>query len=261
MENRCGLHLPWSLTAFYIYLMSNITFCFGKNSHLFCIQNLLDRKLLLMSWKIYLICFFICTFSARNLMIQKWWLKNWMDTHTFFLPRWRLLLQLFKYTTSYVSKIPPPIQFSSVQSFSHVWLFVTPWHARHARPPCPSLTPRIYSNSCPLSQWCHLTISSSVIPFSCLQSFPASGSFQMNQFFASGGQSTGISALASILPMNTQDWSPLGWTGWISLQSKGLSRVFSPTPQFKSINSLELSFLYSSTLTFVHDYWKNHSFD
>ena len=136
-----------------------------------------------------------------------------------------------------------------------------PMELQHARLPCPSPIPEAYSNSCPLNLWCHTTISSSVIPFSCLQSFPASGSFQMNQFFASGGQSTGISALASILPMNTQDWSPLGWTGWISLQSKGFSRVFSPTPQFKSINSLELSFLYSSTLTFVHDYWKNHSFD
>ena len=99
----------------------------------------------------------------------------------------------------------------------------------HARPPCPSPTPRVYANSCPLSQWCHTTISSSLIPFSsCLQSFPASGSFQMSQFFASGGQSIGVSA-ASVLPMNIQDWFPLGWTGWISLQSKGLSRVFSNT--------------------------------
>ena len=101
---------------------------------------------------------------------------------------------------------------------------------QHARPPCPPLTPRVYSNSCPLSRWCHLSISSSVIPFSsCPQSFPASGSFQTSQLFTSGGQSTGVSALASVLPMNTQDWSPLGWTGWISLQSKGLSRVFSNT--------------------------------
>ena len=213
-----------------------------------------------MSWKIYLICFFICTFSVRNLMIQKWWLKNQMDTHRFFLLRWRLLLQLFKYTTSYVSKIPPPIQFSSVQSLSHVWLFVTPWHARHARPPCPSLTPRIYSNSCPLSQWCHLTISSSVIPFSCLQSFPASGSFQMNQFFISGGQSIGVSASASVLPMNIQDWFPLGWTGWISFSPRD-SQESTPTPQFKSINSSVLSFFYSPTLTSIHDHWKNHSFD
>ena len=101
---------------------------------------------------------------------------------------------------------------------------------QHARPPCPSPTPGVYPNSCPLSQWCHPTISSSVVPFSsCPQSFPASGSFLRSQFFASGGQSTGVSALASVLPMNTQDWSPLRWTGWISLQSKGLSRVLSNT--------------------------------
>ena len=104
---------------------------------------------------------------------------------------------------------------------------------QHTRPPCPSPTLRVYSNSCPLSRWCHPTISSSVVPFSCLQSFPASGSFQMSQFFASGGQSIGVSASASVLPMSAQDWFPLGWTGWISLLSKGLSRVFSK-PHFKS---------------------------
>ena len=97
---------------------------------------------------------------------------------------------------------------------------------QHARPPCPSLTPRVYSNSCPSSRWCHPTISYSVIPFSSrLQSFTASGSFQMSQFFASGGQSIGISASASVLPMNIQDWFPLGWTGWISLLSKGLKSL------------------------------------
>ena len=101
---------------------------------------------------------------------------------------------------------------------------------QHTRPPCPSPTPRVYSNSCPSSQWCHPTISSSVIPLSlCRQSFPASGSFPMSQLFASGGQSIGVSASTSFLPMNTQDWSPLQWTGWISLQSKGLSRLFSNT--------------------------------
>ena len=101
---------------------------------------------------------------------------------------------------------------------------------QHTRLPCPSPTPRVYSNSCPLSQWCHPTISSFAISFSsCLQSFPVSGSFQMSQFFASGGQSIGVSASASVLPMNIQDWFPLGCTGWISLQSKGLSRVFSNT--------------------------------
>ena len=98
------------------------------------------------------------------------------------------------------------------------------------RLPCPSPTPEVYSNSCPSSRWCHPTISSSVAPFSsCLQSFPESGSFPMSQLFAWSGQSTGVSASTSVLPMNTQDWSPLGWTGWLSLQFKGLSRVFSNT--------------------------------
>ena len=101
---------------------------------------------------------------------------------------------------------------------------------QHTRLPCPSLSPRACSNSCPLNRRCHPTILSSVVPFSsCLQSFPASGSFPMSQFFTSGGQSIGVSASASVLPMNIQDWSPLGWTGLISLQSKGLSRVFSNT--------------------------------
>ena len=119
-----------------------------------------------------------------------------------------------------------PIQFSP----SVVSDFFQLHGLQHTRLPCPSPTPRACSNSCPSSQWCHPTISSSVIPFSShLQSFPASGSFPMSQFFASGGQSTGASASPSVLPKNTQNWSPLGWTGWISLQSKGLSRVFSNT--------------------------------
>ena len=105
-----------------------------------------------------------------------------------------------------------------------------PHGLQHAKPPCPSPTPGAYSNSCTLSRWCDPTISSSVIPFSsCLQSFPTSGSFQMSQLFTGGGQSIGVSASASVLPMNIQDWFPLGWTGWISLLSKGLSRVFSNT--------------------------------
>ena len=121
------------------------------------------------------------------------------------------------------------IAISSVQLLSHVRLFAT-HELQHARPPCPSLTPRVYSNSCPLSQWCHPTISSSVIPISsCPQSFPSSGSVQMSQLFAWGGQSNGVSALASFLPRKSQGWSPSEWTGWISLQSKGLSRVFSNT--------------------------------
>ena len=111
-----------------------------------------------------------------------------------------------------------------------------PHGLQHTRPPCPSPTPRVYSNSCPLSQWCHPTISSSVIPFSSrLQSFPASGSFPVIQFLASTGQSIGVSTSASVLPMNIQDWFPLGWTGWISLQSKGLSKVFSNTNSKASI--------------------------
>ena len=105
-----------------------------------------------------------------------------------------------------------------------------PHGLQHARPPCPWPTPGVHSDSHPSSQWCHPAISSSVVPFSsCPQSFPASGSFPMSQFFPSGGQSIEVSASTSVLPMNIQDWSPLGWTGWISLQSKGLSRVFSNT--------------------------------
>ena len=120
-------------------------------------------------------------------------------------------------------------QFSSVQSLI-VSDSLRPHWLQQARPPCPSPTLGVYPNSCPSSQWCNPTISSSVFPFSsCLQSFTASGSFQMSQLFTSGGQRIGVSASASVLPMNNQDWSPLRWTGWISLQSKGLSRVFSNT--------------------------------
>ena len=125
----------------------------------------------------------------------------------------------------------------------------------HARLPCPSPTPGVYSNSCPLSWWCHLTISSSVIRFfSCPQSFSASGSFPISQFFASGGQSIGVSASVSVLPVNIQDWFPLGWTGWISLQSKGLWRVFSHTTVQKHQffgNYLYLLFIYRTTCTKV----------
>ena len=119
------------------------------------------------------------------------------------------------------------VQFSSVQSLSRVQLCATPWTAA-GRLPCPSPTPGAYSNSCPSSRWCHPTISSSVIPFSsCLKSFLEAGSFPMSQSFASGGQSIGVSDSTSVLPVNIQHWFTLGWTGWISLQSKGLSRVFS----------------------------------
>ena len=118
------------------------------------------------------------------------------------------------------------VQFNRSVVSNSLWLH----ELQHARPPCPSPTPGVYPNLCPLSRWCHLTISSSVVPFSSrFQSFPASGSFQMSQLFASGDQNIGVSASASVLPMNTQDWFPPGWTGWISLQSKGLSRIFSNT--------------------------------
>ena len=128
---------------------------------------------------------------------------------------------------TYIDSVPSSVQFSH----SVVSDFLPPHEfLQHARPPCPSPTARGYSNSCPSSQWCHPAISSSVVPFSsCPQSLPVSESFPMSQLFASGGQSTGVSASASVLPMNTQDWSPLGWTGWTSLQCKGLSRVFSNT--------------------------------
>ena len=154
-------------------------------------------------------------------------------------------------------------QFSSLQfSRSVMSDSLRPHESQHARPPCPSPTPGVYSNSRPSSWWCHPAISSSVIPFSsCPQSLPASGSFPVSQLFAWRSQSIGVSALASVLSMNTQGWSPLEWTGWISLQSKGLSRVSSPAPQFKSINSSVLSFLHSPTLTSIHDHWKNHSLD
>ena len=127
-------------------------------------------------------------------------------------------------------KNPWDCSFSLQFSHSVVSDSLRPHKSQHTRPPCPSLSPRVHSNSCPSSEWCHPAISSSVVPFSsCPQSLPASGSFPMSQLFAWGGQSTGLSALVSFLPKNTQGWSPLGWTGWIFLQSKGLSRVFSNT--------------------------------
>ena len=136
-----------------------------------------------------------------------------------------------------------------------------PHESQHSRPPCPSQTPGVQRNSPASSRWCHWAISFSVVPFSsCPQSLPASESFPMSQLFTWGGQSIGVSASASFLPMNTQDWSPLEWTGWISLQSKGLSRVFSNTT-IQNINSLALSFLNSPTLTFIQNHWKNHSLD
>ena len=151
--------------------------------------------------------------------------------------------------------------FSSVQLLSHVRLFATPWIA--VRQASLSITNSwsLLKLICPSSWWCHPAISSSVVPFSSRpQSLLASGSFPMSQLFSWGGQSIGVSTLASVRPVNTQDWSPLGWTSWISLQSKGLSRVFSNTT-LKSINFSALRFLHSPTLTSIHDHWKNHSLD
>ena len=144
---------------------------------------------------------------------QMWNLQEMM----YFLVWPMLIWKLFKY---YVSQFSCSVMSDSLQLHE----------PQHTRPPCPSPTPRVHPNSCPLNRWCHPTISSSVVPFSsCPQSFPTLGSFQMSQFFASGGQCIGASASTSVFPMITQDWPPLGWTGWISLQSKGLSRVFSST--------------------------------
>ena len=153
--------------------------------------------------------------------------------------------------------------FSLQQKVSHSVVSSSLWPRglQHARPLCPSPTPRVYSDSCPLSWWCHPIISSSVVPFSsCLKSFPASGSFPMSEFFASGGQSIRISGSASVFPMNIQDWFPLGLTAGSPCSPRD-SQESLPTPQFKSINSLALSFLHSPTLTSIHDHWKNHSLD
>ena len=156
----------------------------------------------------------------------------------------------------YIFPDPYSVQFSSTVVSDSLW----PHGLQHTRFPCPSLAPRACSNSCPPSRWYHPTISSTVVPFSsCLQSFPASGSFPMSWFFPSGGQQMGASASSSVLPMNIQDWFPLGLTG--SPCSPRDSQESSPTPQFKSISSSALSLLYGPTLTSIHDYWKNHSFD
>ena len=145
----------------------------------------------------------------------------------------RFWKQSYSYQKGLNSKfgIKIPIHFSSVQfSRSVVSDSLRPHESQHTRPPCPSPPPGVHPNSCASSRWCHPAISSSVVSFSsCPQSLPASGSFPISQLFASGGQSIGVSASASVLPMNTQDWSPSEWTGWISLQSKGLERVFSST--------------------------------
>ena len=164
---------------------------------------------------------------------------------------------LYHWATREAHKLPFIIV---IQSLSRVWLFATPWTA--ACQDSLSFTfSQSCSNSCPLSQWCHPTISSSAIPFSsCLQSFPASGSFPMSQLFSWGGQSSGVSASASVLPMNIQNWFPLGCTGLVSLLSKGLSRVFSSTIVWKH-QFFGTQPFYCPAFTSIHDYWKNHSFD
>ena len=168
------------------------------------------------------------------------YLLNFGSIHSFFSPntksRFYLLLRAFYslFTITYHFLLlsgEKNLQFSSVQfSRSVVSNSLWPHESQHTRPPCPSPSPGVHSNSRPLSRWCHPAISSSVVPFSsCPQFLPASESFPVSQLFAWGGQNTGVSSLASFLPKNTQGWSPLEWTGWISLQSKGLSRVFSNT--------------------------------
>ena len=149
--------------------------------------------------------------------------------------------------------VVPTVQFSRSVMSNSLW----PHGLQHARHLCLLLSPWVCSDSCPLSWWCHPTISSSVVPFSsCPKSFSASGSFPVSQLFSSGGQSTGASASTSVLPMNIQGWFPLGLTCLNSLLSKGLSRVFSNTI-VQSINSSVLSLLSGPTLTSIHDYWKN----
>ena len=169
----------------------------------------------------------------------------------------KAILYCFNSYSSYTARWYS-VQFSHSVMSDSLW----PHGLQHNRLPCPSPTPRACSNSCALSWWCHPTISLSVIPFSsCPQSFPASGYFSMSQFFASGGQSIGVSASASVLPMNIQSWFPLRFDWFDLLASPRDSQERSPTRQFKSINSPVLSFLYGQTVTSIHDYWKNHGFD
>ena len=144
-------------------------------------------------------------------------------------------------------------------SVSKLCLTLQPHELQHARLPCPSLSPKVCSNSCPLTWWCHPTISSSVTLFFCLRSFPASGYFPVSWLFTTGDQSIEASTSASVLPMNIQGWCPVGLTGLISMQSEGLKVESSSAPQFESISSSVLSLPHGPTLTSVHDYWKNHS--
>ena len=179
---------------------------------------------------------YICHWYRVLLLVSRFWRNLWYDAY---------VTSGLKVFLSFNFNV----LFSSIQfSLSVVSDFLRPHELQHAKPPCPSPTPGVHSNSCPLSRWCHPAISSSVVPFSsCPQSLPASGCFPMGQLFTWSGQSIGVSALASVLPKNTQDWSALEWTGWISLQSKGLSRVFSNTTvQKHQFFSAQLSSQYNS---------------
>ena len=195
--------------------------------------------------------FWLPEFESLSCMIWGKWLKLY-GLPCFFLYVFngnKKIYLAFGVNTKYCN------QFSRSVVSDSLW----PHGLQHSRILCPSPTPGACSNSCASSWWCHPTISSSVIPFSsCLQPFPVSGTFPMSQLFASDGQ--GIGASASVLPMNIQDWFPLGWTGWNPCSPRD-SQESSPTPQFKSINSLALSLLHSPTLTSIHDHWKNRSFD
>ena len=183
------------------------------------------------------------------------WVARWMNKMAILKGENRTHLNL-SWDQCELQLLHPSVKFSHLVMSNSLW----PHGLQHTRPPCPSPAPKMYPNSCPLSQWCHPIISSSVIPFpSCLQSFSASGSFPMSQFFTSDDQSIGVSASASVLPINIRDWFPLGWTGWISLKSKGLSSIFSNTTVQK--HQFFGAQLYSLTLTSIHDYWKNHGLD
>ena len=189
-----------------------------------CIWQIYKWEIMFDSAKPQKFCFwcFCCFTSIMNMFC--FFFLSYATWFWFFFLRKRFKLLWAESIQISQSRNFLDVQFScSVMSDS-----LQPHGLQHVRPPCPSTTPGVYSNSCPLNRWCHPVISSSAVPFSsCLQSFPASQSFPMSQFFASGGQSIGVSASASVLPMNIHDWFPLGWTGWVSLQFKGLSRVFS----------------------------------
>ena len=173
--------------------------------------------------------FFNISESISVIFTEYWSFVFWSGSKRTKLKVWVLYWKLKNYVNLAILPLHSPYADSVQLSLSVVSDSLRPHELQHARPPCPSPTPWVYSNSCPWSWWYHPTISSSVIPFSHLQSFPASGSFPMSQFFASGGQRIEVSASASVLPMNTQYWSPSGQIGWISLQFKGLPRVFSNT--------------------------------